>query len=391
MKHFSAQYIFTNNGPPLKRGVITTDDNGRIIAVEDTGGILPERHSLEFYNGIIVPGFVNCHCHLELSWLKNRIPRNTGLGGFLSALTGIRSAGSNEADKAIESADKAMADEGVILCADICNSPATFSIKKKSRIKYISLLEVYGIDPSGAGMRINEIMKVAALAEENQLEWYIVPHSLYSVSLPLLRLIREKSASNRVTSVHFLESADETRLLTEHAGPLMDAYDLILSPSAVIKPVADHVSAVIDEITPSGNLILVHNTVISREQVIKLRERPGIYYCLCPGSNRYITGSVPPLGLLTGENCNTVIGTDSLSSNNKLSILNELSLLQEEFPRITLPDLVTMATLTGARALGAADEAGSIEPGKKPGLVLIRDADLEGMKLLPSSSSVRLI
>jgi cytosine/adenosine deaminase-related metal-dependent hydrolase len=391
MKHFSAQYIFTNNGPPLKRGIITTDDEGRIISIEDTGGMLPERHSLEFYNGIIVPGFVNCHCHLELSWLKNRIPHGTGLGGFLSALTGIRSAGSDEAERAIESADKTMADEGVVLCADICNSPATFNIKKKSRIKYINLLEVYGIDPAGAEKRINEIMKVAAVAEDNLLEWYIVPHSVYSVSLPLFRLLREKTESNRVTSIHFLESADEIRLLSDHSGPLMDAYNLILSPSAVIMPAADHVSAVIEEITPSGNLILVHNTAIGREQVIKLRNRPGIYYCLCPGSNSYITNSVPPLGLLIGESCNTVIGTDSLSSNNTLSILNELRILQEEFPGILLADLITMATLTGARALGADDTAGSIEPGKKPGLVLIRDADLEGMKLLPSSSSTRLI
>jgi aminodeoxyfutalosine deaminase len=391
MKYFSAQYIFTNNGPPLRRGIIATDDEGRIISVEDTGGILPERHSLEFYNGIIVPGFVNCHCHLELSWLKNRIPHGTGLGGFLSTLTGIRNAGSDNAEKTIGSADKTMADEGVVLCADICNSSATFSIKKKSRIKYINLLEVYGIDPAGAEKRINEIMKIATVAEEKQLEWYIVPHSVYSVSLPLFRLLREKTESNRITSVHFLESDEEISLLSEQSGPLMDAYKLILSASAVIRPVANHVSAVTEEITRSGNLILVHNTAIGREEVMKLRNRPDIYFCLCPGSNRYITNSVPPFDLLIGENCNIVIGTDSLSSNNKLSILNEMRILQEEFPGILLADLITMATLTGARALGADGTTGSIVPGKKPGLVLIKDADLDGMKLLPSSSSVRLI
>ena len=154
MKYFSAQYIFTNNGPPLKRGIITTDDDGTIISVEDTGGILPERHSLEFYNGIIVPGFVNCHCHLELSWMKDRIPEQTGLGGFLSTLTGIRSGGVDESDKAIASADRSMADEGVVLCADICNSSSTFSVKKKGRIRYINFLEVFGIDPASAEKRL---------------------------------------------------------------------------------------------------------------------------------------------------------------------------------------------------------------------------------------------
>jgi cytosine/adenosine deaminase-related metal-dependent hydrolase len=94
---------------------------------------------------------------------------------------------------------------------------------------------------------------------------------------------------------------------------------------------------------------------------------------------------------MSGEECNIVIGTDGLSSNTSLSILNELRILQEEFPDTLLTGLILGATLTGAKALGADDTAGSIEHGKKPGLVLIKDADLEGMKLLPSSSSVRLI
>jgi aminodeoxyfutalosine deaminase len=391
MKSFSAQYIFTNNGPPLKRGIIITDDDGTIISVEDTRGNLPEKHSVSFCNGIIVPGFVNCHCHLELSNLKNKIKQGTGLGGFLSELTRVRTTVPDDPEPAAVAADKMMADEGVVLCADICNSSLTFAIKKKSRIRYISLLEVYGIDPSAAGRRLYEIMKVADTAEEDQMEWYLVPHSVYSVSLPLFALLRQKTGSNRVTSLHFMESEDEKSLLSGHAGPLMDAYNLILSPSAVIKPPADHVTAVIEEITPSGNLILVHNTFIGAEQIRHLRKRNDVYYCLCPGSNRYIGNSVPPLELLISENCNIVIGTDSFASNSQLSMLNELKILQEEFPGTPLADLITWGTINGARALGAEDLTGSIEPGKKPGLVLIRDADLAGMKLLPSTTSVRLL
>ena len=71
MKRFSAQYIITNSGPPLKRAIITTEDDGTVINIEDTHGELQEKHSVEFYNGIIIPGFVNCHCHLELSHMKD--------------------------------------------------------------------------------------------------------------------------------------------------------------------------------------------------------------------------------------------------------------------------------------------------------------------------------
>jgi cytosine/adenosine deaminase-related metal-dependent hydrolase len=86
MKRFAAQYIVTNAGPSLKRAVVTTEDDGTIISIEDTAGDLKEKHSTEFYNGIIIPGFVNCHCHLELSPLKGNISEGEGLGGFIEEL-----------------------------------------------------------------------------------------------------------------------------------------------------------------------------------------------------------------------------------------------------------------------------------------------------------------
>ena len=83
MKRFSAQYIFTNTGAPLKRGIVTAGDDGTITGVEDTGGNLVEQESVEFHNGIIIPGFVNCHCHLELSHMRGMIPPKIGLAEFL--------------------------------------------------------------------------------------------------------------------------------------------------------------------------------------------------------------------------------------------------------------------------------------------------------------------
>ncbi|HVN59245.1 MAG TPA: amidohydrolase family protein [Bacteroidales bacterium] len=391
MKRFSAQYIFTNDGPPLVRGIVTTGDDGTIVSVEDTGGSLPELHSTGFYNGIIIPGFVNCHCHTELSYMHGKIAPGTGLGGFLSSLTGLRSSFAGDPLKAIEAADRKMSDEGVVLCADICNSTHSFSTKQKSRIRYISLLEVFGIDPGAAEKRMNDIEKVALSAGEHKLEWYIVPHSVYSVSAPLFRLIRDITKSNRVTSVHFIESEDEKQLVGTSTGNLMDAYRHILNPSAVIMPVADHVSAVTEEITSSGNLILVHNTFISADEVEKLKSRKNLFYCLCPGSNRFISNSVPPARLLKDKGCEIAIGTDSLSSNDRLDMVHEIRILQEEFPDISLEILVKWATLGGAKALSYENEFGRIKPGTKPGLVLISDADLNEMKLLPSSKSVRLI
>ncbi len=391
MRYFSAQFIFTGTGTPLRRGIVVTDDDGVILDVEDTGGKLPERHSVSFYNGIIVPGFVNCHCHLELSWLKDMVAPGTGLAGFISGLTAVRGSDMPDKDKALASADEKMAGEGVVLCADICNSVSTFGLKKKSRIRYISLLEVFGIDSTGAERRMNDIMAVAEEAVREGLEWYLVPHSAYSVSLPLFSYVKEKSINNKITSIHFMESEEENSLIEDRTGILMDAYNKFLTPSSVIKPPSSHTSAILEHVTLSGNLILVHNTAIRREQIDRLRKRENLFYCLCPGSNRFIENKVPPVYMLKEENCEIVIGTDSPSSNTTLSMLNEMRILQDEFPSLTIEELIRWATYNGSRALGDEKVTGSIEKGKKPGLVLIKDMDLENMKLLPGSRSQRLI
>ena len=102
---------------------------------------------------------------------------------------------------------------GVNLCADICNTSLTFNLKKESRISYINLLEVFGIDPAKADHRMAEIIKISEIAGEMNLPFSLVPHSVYSLSLPLFRLLRETNNDNRVTSIHFMETAGEGILL----------------------------------------------------------------------------------------------------------------------------------------------------------------------------------
>ncbi len=391
MRFFSAQYVITNTGKPLKRPVICTGDDGLIISVKDTGVNLSEKANIEFYNGIITPGFVNCHCHLELSYLRNKITPGKGLHGFLSEITGKRFNTSEDEHEHAFKADMSMAGTGVVLCADICNSSVTFEIKKKSRIQYINLIEIFGIDSRKAGQRMNEAVMLAAEAEKHSLEWYFTPHSAYSVSLPLFRLIKEKSSHNRVTSIHFLESESEIPFLESHSGPLMTVYRRFLPPDDEPLTVNDHITAVINEITPSGNLILVHNVFTGKPHIDALKERKNLYYCICPNSNLIIEGKLPPVTLLADEGCDIVLGTDSLSSNKELNILSEMKTLGNAFPDINLETLVRWATLNGAKALSAGSFAGTIEPGKRPGLVLIKDADLINLRLLPESTSVRLI
>jgi len=391
MKYFSAQYIFTNSGAPVKRGIISVEDDGTIVGVEESEGNLKERHSVEFYNGIIVPGFINSHCHLELSYLKNELNAGSGLPSFLGQVTARRDSVKKDIDKAIKDADNEMFKGGIVLCADICNTSVSFKIKKESKIKYINLLEVFGIDPSKAEIRMNEILELRQVAKEMGLPHWIVPHSIYSVSLPLSRMIKKHTSSNKVTSVHFMESPDEETLLRSHSGPLMESYKKFLSPFTGLLIPESHTKAVNEEITVSGNLILVHNTFVKNEQVSQLQTRPGLYWCLCPNSNLFIEKKMPPADLFNRECENILIGTDSLASNTSLSIIAELKSIQSHFPEINLETLIKWATINGARALGEEDTLGSIEPGKKPGLVLLKNIDLVNLKLQPNSSVSRLI
>lgn len=391
MRSFSAQYVFTNTGPRLKRPVIHTLDDGTITGIEETGGMLTEKNNVEFYNGIIIPGFINCHCHLELSHLHNQIEPGKGLHNFLTELNSKRFRPGKDQLMSAAEADRSMQGEGIVLCADLCNSSLTFSIKQKSLIKYINLIEVFGIDHNKAGQRINEALLLARESDYYHLPRNITPHSAYSVPLPLLRLIKENASANKVSSIHFLESESELSFLEDHSGPLYDAYLNFLPPGTTPVTVKDHLSAVLEEITGSGNLILVHNTFIGKKQIRALRKRENLFYCLCPRSNLQIEKKLPPVELLMEENCTIVTGTDSLSSNNELSMVSELKTLSSNFPSVKLETLIKWATLNGAAALSETSWAGTIEPGKKPGLVLLKNIDLRNLRLLPRSSAVRLI
>jgi len=391
MKRFSAQHILTNTGPPLKRAVITTDDEGIITGIERNNGNLEESGSISFYNGVIIPGFVNCHSHLELSHMKGRIPEKKGLSDFIMQIRNFRNAAGDYIKESALIADCDLFDNGVQLCADICNTDYTFEIKKKSRVRYINLIEAFGVDPCKAGIRMDEIFFVKEAAEKAGLPWYFVPHSVYSVSIPLFRALKEKTKNNIITSIHFMETEGEELFLKGRTGPLIESYRITgLLPDTLQSPL-NHTDAILNEITRSGNIILVHNTFADSKTISEVLKRDNTYWCLCPGSNRYIEGRIPPVEMMIMLGCEIVIGTDSLASNKKLCILSELKILQEQIPSLGLEELVSWATINGAKALGEDQNYGKIEPGMKPGLLLLQDVDLQNFKLLPESTVTRLI
>jgi len=352
---------------PLRRGVVTAGSDGTILSVEDTGGDLAEKPGTEFYNGIIIPGLVNCHSHLELSHMHNTLPAGGGLTEFITGVRQHRDADTEEILSAASDADNEMYREGVVACGDISNNSLTFNIKSVSFIRYLTFIEVFGLDPSLATGRIDQALSLVSEAKAAGLPCHITPHGVYSVSEPLFRMIREHIGSSSVTSLHFLESDDERKMAQGHIETAVSLSKL------------------------TSTLILVHNTVITEEELQKLVSVPNVWFCLCPSSNLHISGKMPPVELLGKASAHVVTGTDSLASTSHLSILGELKLLQEAAPAIPLDEIIRWATINGAQALKMDGALGSIEPGKKPGLLLIEEVDLARLRLLPDSRVRRLL
>jgi cytosine/adenosine deaminase-related metal-dependent hydrolase len=367
MRKISAQYLLTSSGKPLKRGVITAGDDGTIVSVEDTGGSLKESARTEFYNGIIIPGLVNCHNHLELSHLGGQIPAGGGLQQFITAVRGQRAAEPRDIAAAAEKAEKMMMSEGTVACGDISNGIASFEIKERSSIEWITFIEVFGSDPLIAAARISEALAVSSAAESSGLKHHITPHSLYSSSEELFSHILSHIAPESILSLHFLES-DEERKMTD-----------------------DHASRALALAARCRRLILVHNTVITRTEAELMAAAGNTWFCLCPSSNLQITNTPPPAHLLREVTGRIVIGTDSLASNNSLSILTEMRLLHDAAPELPLGEIIRWGTLNGAMALGLEETLGSLEPGKRPGLLLLEPVDLHRLRLLPETRVRRLL
>ena len=385
MRRISAQYVFTSAGEPLRRAVVTASGDGAIVEVEDTGGELKESAGTEFYNGILIPGLINCHSHLELSHLRNVIPRGEGLAAFISGMRerrGSRSgngagsgseAGSGagtargEVETAAARADREMRDGGIVACGDISNESVSFDVKSSSSIRYLTFVEVFGTDTLQADARMKGALTVAEAAAESGLPAYITPHAVYSLSDRLSSLVREHITPGSVISLHFLESDDERKMSSDHVETALELSRL------------------------ASRLILVHNTVITGPEVERLAREGNTWFCLCPSSNLHITGAMPPVMLLREVTDRIIAGTDSLASNDRLDMLAELRLLHDAAPGIPLGEIIRWGTINGARALKMSDTLGSIEPGKKPGLLLIENADLVNLRLLPGSRVRRLL
>jgi aminodeoxyfutalosine deaminase len=397
VRKISATYIFPGNQPPLKNGILICEDDGTVMDLIDTGGQLREQAGLEQYSGILVPGFVNAHCHLELSHLEEKIPKKTGLGGFLGAINKLRNSEVENLEEAMKHAEFQMWNSGIVAVGDISNSYVSLEIKRSSKIHYHTFVEAFGFHPSRAERAFALAEFVESLFREFGLSASVTPHSPYSVSELLFQKIRKKAlAENTILSVHNQESQAEIEFFLKGTGPVFQhlSQTLALDVSHWQPAGKSSLEFTLSFIPRENPLLLVHNTFSSPADIQMLKRKRNMentFLVLCLNANLYIEDRLPQVLLFQKEKMNICLGTDSLASNHALSILQEMITLQHNFPEISLQDLVEWGSLNGSRALDLTDLFGSFEPGKRPGVNLITGVDLQRLKLTDKSKVKKLM
>jgi aminodeoxyfutalosine deaminase len=373
---FKGSYLFT--GFELLPGdtVLVTDAAGTVV------DMVPQTEAgedIQAFEGILTPGFINTHCHLELSHLKGAIAENTGLIHFLIAVPQLRNYPAEVVQQAIAAAEQEMYQSGIVAVGDICNTADTIPVKQKSSLLWHNFIETIGFSNEKALERFTQAQAVYQQFESaHPGHNTMVPHAPYTASEALFGLLNESAAGN-ICTIHNQECAAENELYQTKTGDYFKLYR--------------HFGIDTDFFTPSGktslqtylpwlnkprHLLLVHNVAITQADIALLTNQlinQLTYFPLCPNANQYIERQIPPIGLLQQNGCTITLGTDSLASNYQLSILEETKTILRTHHTVSTTEVLGWATINGAKALQMDNVLGSFEKGKKPGIVLIEGAE----------------
>ncbi len=372
-RKFQADHLFTGKEWLSNASVLITSPAGEIV------DIVPAEAAGEdvtCFSGILSPGFVNCHCHLELSHMKGIIPEGTGMVDFLVQVIQQRGFDGEVIDRAIEEAENSMMQNGIVAVGDICNTVNTVEQKKKGRLLYHNFIETMGFIEGSAAQRFEASRAVydqfARLyrtpAESNS----IVPHAPYSVSAALFQLIT-RFPGNHLLTIHSQESVAEREFIEKGAGDFHRLYQALGIDISFYKPAEKgSLPSWLTHFLPNQSLILVHNTntnkddleFIANYQLLPIAIGTNLFFCVCANANEYIGNPLPDIDLLRTYSAAIVVGTDSLASNHQLSVLAELQTIRRHYPHIATHELLQWATFNGAHALELDDVVGSFESGK---------------------------
>ncbi len=382
-RKYKADFLFDGYGLHRNKTLIV-DENGTIESV-----ISNEESSddVQLVQGILCPGFINCHCHLELSHLHGLIAEKTGLVDFVFEIVTKRNFEQKQILSAIAVAEQKMISNGIVAVGDICNNTLTWEQKQKGNLQYYTFIEVSGWLPQVAETRFKQAFEIyESFNHQSSIYNCIVPHAPYSVSQNLWQLVKP-CFQNKTVSIHNQETHFEDELFIQGSGDFTRMYSMMKMDNGHFLPSKkSSLQTYFSKLGTARNVMLVHNTFTKEEDVLYAKQQAieanqNLFWCLCINANLYIEAAVPPLDMLIKNDCNIVLGTDSLASNWSLNLLDEMKSLRTYFPSLTTEQLLRFATSNGAHALQMNEKLGSFEKGKQPGVLLLKE-DLSEVKRL---------
>ena len=374
----TADLVFPGEGDAIRDGAVVVDAGGFVRDVGRAADLLP-RHAgapVERYAGLLSPGLVNAHTHVELSHLRGKIPGGEGFMPWVERFLIARAeATEDEVPTAIEAGVRELAASGTVAIGDVTNALGAVHALARAGMGGAIFHEVFGYDRARATARLaglaGERGEVVGAWPTSDLSYSPAPHTLYTTHPDVVRAaLRVARDDGAITTVHLAEHGAEREFLERGAGPTMAfaarlGIDLASFPIPRMSPIA--YARELGVLAP--RTLLAHLTTATRGELDDVAAS-GASVVLCPRSNLYIEVRLPPVRDVLAAGILPALGTDSLASNTTLDVLAEARAVSERFPQIAAHEVWRMATSNGAAALGRAD-LGRFAAGTRPGVLFL--------------------
>ena len=368
---FTARWLLPVAQPPIPGGWVAVE-GGRIIAVGGAADPRPSgRDDDRFRDHVILPGLVNAHTHLELSWMRNQVPPAASMPQWVESLMALRRTVGHEPPLPIREAVAEARASGTALVGDITNTFAAYEPLAACGMPAAVFRELLGFAVEDPEALIAQTRAQGeALPRHPDLRMSIVPHAPYSVSPALLRAIADAAGASPI-SIHLGESAEEVEFLRDGGGAWRDLLSRLgVWSDAWRVPAAGPVEYIAAHGLLTERLLAVHCVRLS-DRELGMLAAAGATVVTCPRSNRWTGAGLPPVGRFYAAGVRVAVGTDSLSSVEDLNVFEELRMMRALAPSVPAAALLASATKHGADALGFGDELGTIEAGKRAALLAL--------------------
>lgn len=373
---YSASWLINPDASPVAGGALLVQDG--IIAETGTVGTLRSKHSaavIDYPGSVLIPGFVNAHTHLELthfpSWrLRSAVNYNPRrFTDWIVQLIKIsRGLTPEDYPPSILEGVRMCLESGTTAIGEIVTNPALTGLYYGSPLAGRLYFELLGQDPVFFKNKLAAATAAAQQDEAHTLLTGFSPHSPYTVAHEHLGAIRDASAAESLPlTIHLSESRSEADFIFDGSGDLAtEFYPFVGWERFLGHPARCSSTELLDRyglLTPTTLAVHCVHVSLADARIIKSR---GSHIALCPRSNELLDVGRAPVALFKKLGIPLALGTDSLASNNSLSLWDELRFALETFPHdLSEQDVFRMVTSGGAAALGISAACGSLEAGKR--------------------------